>query len=140
MSEVIVRPARPGETPRLTQLAEAALRDVTAAGAAMSDSIGEELGADAIFVAECEGRTAGYAAVAERGDTLIVDQLVVAATDRGRHVGHALLDWAEGYGVSRGLRRIQVGLDGADLRARDFYARRGYLENDGALERELVHA
>src|SRR5438105_12410129 len=126
VSDVMVRPARPGETPRLTQLAEAALGDVTAAGAAMSDSIDAELGADAVFVAECEGRTAGYAAVAERGDALIVDQLVVASTDRGRHVGHALLDWAEGYGVSRGLRRIQVGQDGADLRTREFYTRRGY--------------
>lgn len=140
MSDIAVRVAEPGEELRLAQLAEAALGpEVVSAGEAVSPWLGSQLDADAVFVAECEGRTAGYAAVAERGDTLVLDQLVVAATDRGRHVGHALLDWAEGYGVSRDLRRVRVELDGADQKAREFYVRRGYLEREGGLERELTH-
>jgi GNAT superfamily N-acetyltransferase len=141
VSEIVVRTASPGEEARLAQLAETAIRPdvVPAQGEAVSSRLGSELRADAVFVAECDGRTAGDAAVAERGDTLVLDQLVVAATDRGRHVGHALLDWAEGYGVSRGLRRVRVELVGADQRAREFYARRGYLEGEDALERELTH-
>ena len=141
MSDIVVRTAEPGEELRLAQLAETALEPdvVSARGEAVSSRLGSELRADAVFVAECEGRTAGYAAVAERGDTLLLDQLVVAATDRGRHVGHALLDWAEGYGVSRGLVRVRVELDGADQKAREFYVRRGYAEREDALERELTH-
>lgn len=140
MSDIAVRVAEPGEELRLAQLAAALGPEVVSAGEAVSPRLGSQLRADAVFVAECEGRTAGYAAVAERGDTLMLDQLVVAATDRGRHVGHALLDWAEGYGVSRELRRVRVELDGADQKAREFYVRRGYLERDGGLEHELTHA
>jgi GNAT superfamily N-acetyltransferase len=142
VSDIAVRVAQPGEEVRLAQLAEAALGPdvVSARGEAVSSRLGSQLRADAVFVAECEGRVAGYAAVAERGDILMLDQLVVAPTDRGRHVGHALLDWAEGYGVSRELLRVRVELDGADDRAREFYVRRGYLERDGGLERELAHA
>jgi len=141
VSEITVREARPDEAADLEHLATAALADVvTTGGEAIPERLGSELRADAVFVAECEDRTAGYAAVAEHGDTLVLDQLVVAPTDRGRHVGHALLDWAEGYGVSRGLHRVRVDLAGTDQRAHDFYLRRGYLERAGALERELVHA
>jgi len=65
---------------------------------------------------------------------------VVAPADQGRHVGHALLDWAEGYGTSRGLERIEVSRTGADEQALDFYRRRGYLDADGdALARTLTH-
>jgi GNAT superfamily N-acetyltransferase len=69
----------------------------------------------------------------------MLDQLVVASTDQGRQVGHRLLDWIEGYGVSRGLRAVRVPAVGADARARDFYGRRGSLPLSGELERELPH-
>jgi GNAT superfamily N-acetyltransferase len=98
------------------------------------------LAGDRVFVAECDGRRVGYAAVSEAAPALVLDQLVVAATDQGRGVGHALLDWVEGYGVSRGLQTVRVPAAGADQRARDFYLRRGYLDGGSALERELVHA
>jgi N-acetylglutamate synthase-like GNAT family acetyltransferase len=135
VSEVLVRPAALDELPRLARLADAALGDdVVSAGKAERMPAG-----DRVFVAECEGRTAGYAAVHQDDATLVLDQLVVAATDRGRHVGHTLLDWVEGFGVSLSLTRVRVPLTGADQRAREFYLRRGYAESDGALERELTH-
>jgi GNAT superfamily N-acetyltransferase len=141
VGEVTVRTAAPQEAPRLARLAETALvADVVPGrGEAASPRLEGELRSDEVFVAECDGRLAGYLAVAEQGDVLVLDQLVVAPADRGRGVGNALLDWAEGYGISRSLRRVRVSLDGADQRAREFYARRGYTERDGALERELVH-
>src|SRR5262249_3070932 len=120
VSEVVVRAAGADELPRLARLADAALdAEVVHAGGAERVPTG-----DRVFVAECEGRSAGYAAVHEEGGALVLDQLVVAATDRGRHVGHSLLDWVEGYGVSRSLTRVRVPLTGADERARSFYARR----------------
>ena len=135
MTEVLVRPAARDELPRLARLADAAMGDdVVSAGSAHRMPPG-----DRVFVAECEGRSAGFAAVHEQDDALVLDQLVVAATDRARHVGHTLLDWVEGFGVSLSLTRVRVPLVGADDRARAFYLRRGYAEADGALERELPH-
>jgi N-acetylglutamate synthase-like GNAT family acetyltransferase len=139
--DLVVREARGDELASLTRLAEAAVPlDVVASGGRVErERVAEQLDGDRVFVAEAEGRRAGYAAVSERGEVLVLDQLVIASTDQGRHVGHTLLDWIEGYGVSRGLRAVRVPTSGADSRALDFYARRGYLPASGALERELVH-
>ncbi len=93
-----------------------------------------------VFLAEVEGHPAGYLALREAGPTLHIERLVVAPADQGRRVGHALLDWAEGYGTSRGLERIEVSRTGSDEQALDFYRRRGYLDADGdALARTLTH-
>jgi GNAT superfamily N-acetyltransferase len=141
MSGIAVRDADPRELPALVRLAEAALPSgVVAAGAGPAAGLVGTIASDRVFVAERERRRVGYAAVSEAADALVLDQLVVAATDRGRGVGHQLLDWVEGYGVSRGLVAVRVPADGADRRARAFYLRRGYRDRGAALERELVHA
>ncbi|HYW29758.1 MAG TPA: GNAT family N-acetyltransferase [Gaiellales bacterium] len=141
MAAVTVRDGRPEEVHHLAVVAQAAVPgDVVAAGGSLDTGRLEgELGSDRLFVAECEGRVAGYAAVGEDGEGLVLDQLVVAASDQGRGVGNALLDWVEGYGVSRGLRRVRVPAAGADARAREFYQRRGYVLAGSVIERELVH-
>jgi GNAT superfamily N-acetyltransferase len=140
VTDVAIREARPDEVSGLARLAEAAVPiDVVAAGGQLEGDIEQRLASDRVFVAECEGRRAGYAAVTEREHELVLDQLVVAPTDHGRHVGHALLDWVEGYGVSRSLHAVVIDPTGADDRARDFYTRRGYLSQDDHLRRELVH-
>jgi hypothetical protein len=139
--DLVVREASGDELESLSRLAEAAVPiDVVVAGGRIErEQVAEQLGGDRVFVAESAGRRAGYAAVSERGDVLVLDQRGIAPTDQARHVGHTLLDWIEGYGVSRGLRAVRVPAAGADARARDFYARRGYLPAAGDLERELVH-
>ncbi|HET7429069.1 MAG TPA: GNAT family N-acetyltransferase [Gaiellales bacterium] len=141
MAAITIRDGRPEEVHHLAVVAQSAVPgDVVAAGGALDPGRLEgEIGSDRLFVAECEGRVAGYAAVGEDGDALVLDQLVVAASDQGRGVGNALLDWVEGYGVSRSLRCVRVPAAGADARAREFYQRRGYLEAGSAIERELVH-
>src|SRR5690348_15485725 len=82
--------------------------------------------ADVVFVAEAEHHLAGFAAVRSSQETLLVDRLVVAATDEGRGVGNRLLDWVEGYGVSRRLARVRIAVEEENRVARDFYRRRGY--------------
>lgn len=141
MAAISIRDGRRDEVHHLTVVAQAAVPgDVVAAGGAIDpDRLENEIGADRLFVAECEGRVAGYAAVGEADGALVLDQLVVAASDQGRGVGNALLDWVEGYAVSRGLRCVRVPAAGADARARDFYLRRGYADAGAAMERELVH-
>jgi ribosomal protein S18 acetylase RimI-like enzyme len=95
---------------------------------------------DVVFVAEAEHHLAGFAAVRRSRQTLLVDRLVVAQTDEGRGVGNRLLDWIEGYGVSRRLARVRIAVERENRVARDFYRRRGYAPAaDDAVERELVH-
>ena len=142
MSDVVVREARDGDGDALRRFAsEAVTPDVVAAGGRFDVGDTEHLlSADVIFVAECGHHLAGYVAVSEEGEVLCVDRLVVAITDEGRGVGHRLLDWAEGYAVSRGSHAVRVRVEPDNRRARAFYARRGYGQEGALLERPLAHA
>jgi N-acetylglutamate synthase-like GNAT family acetyltransferase len=131
MADVVVRPFRESDSPAVQRLAgEASTED---------ELVPLAPDRDVVFVAEVEGHPAGYVALREDGRALVVDQMVVAPADQGRHVGHRLLDWAEGYGTSLGMDRVCVPAAGSDRRARDFYARRGYLDADGSLVRHIAH-
>ena len=131
MSEVVVRPFRDADAAALHRLAgEASSPDQVVPAAPTGD---------VVFVAEVEGHPAGYMAVREDGPALVLDQMVVAPADQGRHVGHRLLDWAEGYGSSRGLRRVCIPAEASDRRARTFYVGRGYVEAGDALVRDIPH-
>lgn len=131
MTDVVVRPFRESDSPALQRLAgETSTAD---------DLVPLAPDRDVVFVAEVEGHPAGFMAVREDGSALVIDEIVVAPADQGRHVGHALLDWAEGYGTSLGMERVQIPAAGSDRRARDFYARRGYVDSGGSLMRDIPH-
>jgi len=131
VTDVVVRPYRESDAAALHRLA-----GETAISAHVVPSAPDR---DVVFVAEVEGHPAGYMAVREDGPALVVDQIVVAPADQGRHVGHRLLDWAEGYGSSKGMQCVCIPAAGSDRRARDFYARRGYLPAGDALIRDIAH-
>ena len=131
MTDILVRPFRESDAAALHRLAGEASTPAEVVPSAPDR--------DVVFVAEVEGHPAGYMALREDGRALVVDQMVVAPADQGRHVGHRLLDWAEGYGTSRGMERVRIPAAGSDRRARDFYARRGYVEAGGSLERDIAH-
>jgi GNAT superfamily N-acetyltransferase len=131
MADVVVRPFRESDSPALHRLVGEASMD--------HELVPPAADRDVVFVAEVEGHPAGYMALREDGGALVVDQIVVAPADQGRHVGHCLLDWAEGYGTSLGLERVRIPAAGSDRRARDFYARRGYVDVGGSLVRDIVH-
>ncbi|MGZ4481821.1 MAG: GNAT family N-acetyltransferase [Gaiellales bacterium] len=141
MNEIVIRQAEAGDEPALRRLAVEALDpELVAIGGHLEARRTESaLGSDVVFVAECDGHRAGYIALSESGDDLVVDQLVIASTERGRHVGHRLLDWAEGYGVSRRLTRVRIDVEPDNRRALEFYARRGYTAGADGPVRELVH-
>jgi GNAT superfamily N-acetyltransferase len=130
--EVVVRPYRDADS--------AALHRLAGETTIVAGVVPAEPANDVVFVAEVEGHPAGYMAVREDGRALVLAQMVVAPADQGRHVGHRLLDWAEGYGSSRGLECVRIPAAGSDRRARDFYVRRGYVESGAALVRDIVHA
>ena len=131
MSEVVVRAFREADAAALHRLAGEA--------SSLDEVVPAPPAGDVVFVAEVEGHPAGYMAVREDGPALVLDQMVVAPADQGRHVGHRLLDWAEGYGTSRGMERVQIPASGSDRRAHDFYTRRGYVDAGGALVRDIPH-
>ncbi len=141
MSEIVIRPSQADDEPALRRLAVEALDpELVAIGGHLEAGRTESaIGSDVVFVAECDGHRAGYIALSESSDDLVVDQLVIASTERGRHVGHRLLDWAEGYGVNRSLTRVRIEVEPDNRRALEFYTRRGYNSEGGGLVRELVH-
>jgi ribosomal protein S18 acetylase RimI-like enzyme len=142
VTEVQVREGAPDDGPELRRLAAEALPvDVVAAGGTLQLGRADDvIESDKVFVAQAEHHIAGYVAVTEGDDELVVDQLVIAPTDEGRGVGNALLDWAEGYGVSRAKRSIRVVVEDGNDRALRFYHRRGYASSPaGGLCRELAH-
>ena len=133
MSDVVVREGRAGDGPALRRLLAEAM------GEPDTDAIRPDDPGNVVFVAELGGHPAGYAAARVDGAVLVVDRVMVAPADRGRHVGHRLLDWLEGYGVSRGLQRVRIAVERENRPARDFYARRGYAACDDGVERDLPH-
>ena len=142
MTDLQVREAARADAAELRRLAAEALpADVVAAGGTLEpERTDEVIAADMVFVAHAEHHIAGYVAVTEGDDELVVDQLVIASTDEGRGVGKVLLDWAEGYGVSRSKRSIRIVVEEGNERALSFYQRRGYARAPaGGMCRELAH-
>jgi ribosomal protein S18 acetylase RimI-like enzyme len=135
MSDVVVREGSSGDGPALRRL----LAEVMGEPDAGADAILPDDSGDVVFVAELGGHPAGYAAARVEGSVLVVDRVMVAPADRGRHVGHRLLDWLEGYGVSRGLERVRIAVERENRAAQDFYLRRGYAACDDGVERDLPH-
>jgi ribosomal protein S18 acetylase RimI-like enzyme len=133
VSDIVVREGRAGDEPALRRLVAEAIGEPEAAVAPVEPGPP----GDVVFVAELAGHPAGYAAARVEGAVLVVDRVMVAPADRGRRVGNRLLDWLEGYGVARGLRRVRIAVESDNRIAQDFYARRGYAACGGAVERDL---
>jgi ribosomal protein S18 acetylase RimI-like enzyme len=93
------------------------------------------LESDTVFVAELEGRAAGFVAVEHEGDALRIEQLFVSPEHEGEGVGRQLLEYAEGYAISVGARRLEVVAEEDNRRAVEFYRGRGFVRS-GA---ELLH-
>ncbi|NOJ40961.1 GNAT family N-acetyltransferase [Bradyrhizobium sp. WSM 1791] len=72
-----------------------------------------------VWVAECDGITAGWGAI--RGDYL--EGLYTAPEFAGRGVGAGLLEMFERLMRERGIRAVRAE---ASSNAREFYLRRGY--------------
>ena len=81
---------------------------------------------ETVFVAEAEPSPAGYVALEPRGASVRIDQLLVAPAYEGQGVGHQLLEWAEGYAISRGARSLEIVVEPDNVAARDFYRRYGF--------------
>jgi len=133
VSDVSIREGGAGDGPALRRLVAETIGEPDAA----VDPVVPGPSGDIVFVAELAGHPAGYAAVRVDGGVLLVDRVVVAPADRGRAVGNRLLDWLEGYGIARGLRRVRIAVEPGNRQAHEFYGRRGYAMCADAVERDL---
>lgn len=68
---------------------------------------------------------------------LQIEGFRVAATERSRGLGTAMLEWAHAHGRARGAVLAQVVTDETRERARAFYARHGYGSTQVGLKRAL---
>jgi ribosomal protein S18 acetylase RimI-like enzyme len=81
---------------------------------------------DTVFVAELAGRPAGYVAVEHADDAVRILHLLVDPVHEGEGVGHQLIDYAEGFAIAERARRLEVVVESDNVRAHDFYRRRGF--------------
>jgi GNAT superfamily N-acetyltransferase len=87
----------------------------------------EVLERETVFVAEVEGKPAGYVALEPEEARVRVDQLFVSPDHEAEGVGRQLLEYAEGYAIFRGARRLRVVVSESDARAVGFYRDRGFV-------------
>ena len=101
-----------------------------AEAAAQLESLGRS-GDHALFVAESDGRLAGWLQVSfprifETPASAEIAGLVVDENRRGAGIGPLLLAAAEGWARNRGCRAIRVRSNVVRERAHRFYEREGY--------------
>jgi ribosomal protein S18 acetylase RimI-like enzyme len=94
------------------------LRDLIADGPEKSDH--------AICVLRNDSRLIGYYDAALLGREHFLNYIAVAGDYRGRGAGSRLLDHFENAGINCGCKKLGLDLFGSNLRAQDWYYKRGY--------------
>lgn len=90
---------------------------------------------ESVFVAEVDEVVAGFVALQPQGEVVVIDHLLVGPAHEAAGVGHQLLEWAEGWAISRGAHTLRVAVEPANARAQDFYRRCGFAPAEpGTLE------
>jgi ribosomal protein S18 acetylase RimI-like enzyme len=93
---------------------------------------------ETVFVAELDDGPAGFVALEPEGEVVRIDQLLVSPEHEGEGIGHQLIEWAEGYAISRRARSLQIVVEDDNARALDFYRRAGFVAvEQGLLELTL---
>ena len=82
--------------------------------------------ADAVFVADHEGRPAGYLTVHEAGGSASIGLVAVAEDARGAGLGASLVDAAVGWAAGRGVPELTVVTQGRSAAALRVYERAGF--------------
>jgi len=95
------------------------------------------------FVAEESGTIKGVITVWLReslfhGEPVaLIDELIIDESSRGQGIGSQLIDHVVTYCAGLGCEEVEVSTEADNLAARDFYARRGFVEQGVILEREV---
>lgn len=73
------------------------------------------------------------------GPVALLDELYVVPELRGRGLGTALLQAAEGTARERGAELLEINVDGEDTGARRFYERHGYSNSEPGQSDQLLY-
>jgi GNAT superfamily N-acetyltransferase len=114
-----IRPLRPDDEPLLFGLASI--------DRGADERTLEVLERETVFVAEVAGSPAGYVALVPDEDRVRVDQLFVSPEHEREGVGRQLLEYAEGWAISRRARALRAVVAEHDRRATAFYRDRGFV-------------
>src|ERR671910_164799 len=121
---VAIRACRSDDQPALFALPR---RSFGTAGGWSDERTVSVLDRETVFVAEADHGLAGYVALDPQDDVVRIDQLLVSPEHEAEGVGHQLVEWAEGYAISRRARALQVVVEDDNARALDFYRRAGFV-------------
>jgi ribosomal protein S18 acetylase RimI-like enzyme len=134
---VRLRPATPGDAPRLRTLAEAAYgRYVERLGAPprpMTDDYADVVWNHRVTVAERDGEIVGLIVLAVTDEGFAVDNVAVDPLHQGSGVGRALLEHAEGEARRAGFDSIYLYTHERMTENLALYSRIGYAEYDRRL-------
>lgn len=84
------------------------------------------------LVAEISGKVVGfisiifYKTVFHKGGTALINELVVTRRERGKGIGHILIQRAKEEALARRLDEIEVGTEKTNQAARQFYRKNGF--------------
>jgi ribosomal protein S18 acetylase RimI-like enzyme len=124
-STVEIVPRAESDLPQLFALARATFAGLPGWS---DERVLEVLTRDVIFVAREHGQLGGYVALRrEEAGPIVVEQLFVAPGHERRGIGHRLLAYAEGYAIAERARSLQIVVEEANVQARSFYRRSGFV-------------
>jgi ribosomal protein S18 acetylase RimI-like enzyme len=94
----------------------------------MGDDYAALVAADAVTVAERDGRVVGLLVLLDRHDHLLLDNVAVDPAAQGSGVGRSLMAYAEAEALRRGHREIQLYTNVAMTENIATYKRAGFVE------------
>ena len=137
--ELEIRLARDKDAPILQQLARDAYQQyVVAEGSEPEPMKTDYLAAIAksdTWVAEYHGTIVGFLVVEAHSNFLLLDNIAVIDSVRGRGVGRRLMDWSESRAIAHGLLEIRLYTGEVMTQNRHYYERRGFAETHRAFEK-----
>jgi GNAT superfamily N-acetyltransferase len=113
----------------------------------LSDRLAQLLAGEVVFALLAGEPAVGLALLTLRpnvwydGPVALLDELYVAPDRRGQGIGTQLLRGAEVECRRRGVRLLEISVDGEDVAARRFYERHGYTNHEpGKPDPELYYS
>lgn len=86
------------------------------------------------LVAEVSGKVVGfisiifYRTVFHKGGTALINELIITNSERGKGIGHSLIQRAKEEALARRLDEIEVGTEKTNLATQRFYRKNGFDE------------
>lgn len=118
-----IRPYRSSDEPILFGLARALFADLPGWADRRTLDVIEN---DVVFVAEVDGRPAGYEALARSRTVVRIDQLLVGPDHDDEGIEGQLVEYAEGYAISVGASALEAVVEPDNRAAQTLFRARGF--------------